>query len=138
MLLAAQTLTAQVCRSAIDLVLTSHSVPRAPDDHRSPERFNQYSDWHPSERDWGDPRVESFIRPAHFKPTTHRKLHVESMEYIFNNPPYIPVPPVETALLVDLDHPIHDLIDEKTGTLKGVLTRLRNEVCACVMSNPHC
>ncbi|KAF7324029.1 hypothetical protein MKEN_00625000 [Mycena kentingensis (nom. inval.)] len=102
------------------------SAPRAPKEHRSPGRFNQHADWQPSGTDWGDDRIQSFVRPAHFKPTSHRD-HVEAVEYIFTNPPFIPVPPVETALIVDLDHCTHDLPDGKKGGLVSVLRGIRNE-----------
>ncbi|KAJ7049864.1 hypothetical protein C8F01DRAFT_1264748 [Mycena amicta] len=105
----------------------NRSGPRAPADHRSPESFNRHHDWRASGTDWGDPKIKSFIRDTHFKPTSHRDP-VEAVEYLFEVPPYIPVPTRPTAIVVDLDHPKHDLGDPKNpGSLKTVLARIRKE-----------
>ncbi|KAJ7049852.1 hypothetical protein C8F01DRAFT_1092926 [Mycena amicta] len=101
-------------------------VPRAPATHRSPEAFNRHTDWRPSGTDWGNPKLQSFVRDTDFKPTSHRAHPVTSIEYIFDPVPYIPVPHDHRAILVDLDEPRHDILDDQ-GKLKTVLTRIRNE-----------
>ncbi|KAJ7059812.1 hypothetical protein C8F01DRAFT_1253913 [Mycena amicta] len=90
----------------------NRSGPRAPADHRSPESFNRHHDW----------------RASGTGPTSHRDP-VEAVEYLFEVPPYIPVPTRPTAIVVDLDHAKHDLGDpKKPGSLKTVLARIRKEV----------
>ncbi|KAF8135357.1 hypothetical protein K438DRAFT_1947405 [Mycena galopus ATCC 62051] len=95
--------------------------PRAPENHRRPDDFNQYTDWKESDTNWGHKNLKSFARNADFKLTSHKTKTVQQVEYIFDTPPYLPVHDIPTATVIDLNHLKYDnvyasaLDDEEAG-----------------------
>ncbi|KAF8144323.1 hypothetical protein K438DRAFT_1992965 [Mycena galopus ATCC 62051] len=97
--------------------------PRALENHRRPDDFNQlrYTDWTESDTNWGHKNLKFFARNADFKLTSHKTKTVQQVEYIFDTPPYLPVHDIPTATVIDLNHPKYDnmyasaLDDEEAG-----------------------
>ncbi|KAF7300794.1 hypothetical protein MKEN_01304900 [Mycena kentingensis (nom. inval.)] len=113
----------EVLSSEYEHVLETIDVIRAPVDHRSPAAFNQYTDWREADTKWGIPGFKSFTRDAAFNVTTQKS--VSRVEYLFELPPYLPIPAEDTAFIVDLDRPQFDFLDGK-NTLRTIDALIKN------------
>ncbi|KAJ7073714.1 hypothetical protein C8F01DRAFT_1242012 [Mycena amicta] len=101
----------------------------APAGHRSPTAFNAFQDWRVSDTDWGKPGMHSYTRDGELKVTGHRT--VKRVEYLFDLPPYIPIPDDahDTAFVIDLDSTEFDLRDKhgKLYSIDGLIKKHDND-----------